>query len=94
MKEHKGFKFCGYWYLLLGPGVKTVILDTKALSLMSVSQGNALFFYHRASDNQDNLKMSISGSLPRTHMDLGSILPFLLGSLRTPDSTQSLGAKE
>lgn len=76
--------------LLLGPGAKTVILNMKALSLMAVSQGNALLFCHRASGSQDNrhyhqgLKMSISGSLPRTHKDLGSILPFLFGFPRDP----------
>lgn len=74
----------GTGYLLLGPGAKTVILNTKALSLMAVSQGNALLFCHRASDSQDNLKMSISGSLPRTHMDLGSTLPFLFGFPQDP----------
>lgn len=86
--------------LLLGPGAKKVILNTKSLSLMAVSQGNALLFCHRAFGSQDNrhyhqgLKISISGSLPRTHKDLGSILLFVFGFPQDPKFNTKLRCNE
>ena len=99
-KNTRGICSVGTGGLLLGHATKTILLNTKALRLMGVSQRNGRLFCPRALGSQEKrhyhqgTKMSLSAFLPRSLKDLGSILPFWLVLSWIPNSKQCWGRTE